>query len=122
MRKTRRTEGTNPLCKAHGERVYELIGAGADLGGTKHHSVAEIVIPPGGRSSTHYHQASEETYYIRKGNGLLILNDKPYPVTEGDAMLIEPGERHQIRNPSDVELVFIAVSAPPWHPEDSVFV
>ena len=120
MRRTRRSEGSNALHNPRGELIYELVGLPAALGGSTRHSVAEIVIPPGGSSSRHWHKVSEETYYILKGTGVLHVDLRSFPVSAGDVVWIEPGERHQIENPCDAELVFVAITAPPWRPDDSV--
>jgi mannose-6-phosphate isomerase-like protein (cupin superfamily) len=121
MRYARRSEVQDPLIKPQGEAVYELIGAPAALGGASGHSLAEIVIPAGGSSARHRHARSEETYYILCGEGRLVIDGRPHLVRAGDAYLIEVGERHQIFNEKGEELVFLAVSAPPWIAEDSIF-
>jgi mannose-6-phosphate isomerase-like protein (cupin superfamily) len=118
---TRRSDVEAPLRKSSGETVYELIGSPAALGGTVGHSVAEIVIAPRGSSVRHHHLLSEETYYILSGEGRLVIDDRTTSVRPGDAGLILPGEPHQIFNERDEDLVLLAVSAPPWRSEDSVF-
>ena len=123
MRLTRRSNVESPLIKTSGETVYELVGARADLGGTAQHSIAEIVISPQGSSVRHHHLYSEETYYVLSGQGRLEIDDQSTRINPGDACLILPGEHHRIVNEDDsVDLVFLAVSAPPWNPDDSVFV
>jgi len=117
-----RDDVAEPLIKARGETVFELVGAPEHLGGAATHSAAEIVIRPGGSSARHHHLRSEETYYILRGSGRLVVDDAEYKLGVGDACLIRPGERHQIFNdaPED-DLVLLAISAPPWVAADSVF-
>jgi len=122
MRLTRRSDVESPIIKTSGETVYELVGARADLGGTTQHSIAEIAISPRGSSVRHRHLHSEETYYVLSGRGRIEIDDQSIRVAPGDACLILPGEHHRIVNEEEVvDLVFLAVSAPPWCPEDSVF-
>jgi len=121
MRHARRDRVDNPIRKRLGETVYELVGAREELGSSNHHSVAEIVIPPGGRSQAHTHRHSEETYYILHGAATLRINDAVHAATAGDTFLIAPGEKHEIINNQDRDLVFLAVSAPAWDPADSMF-
>jgi len=121
MRLARRADVREPLVKSRGETVFELVGAPAALGGTTTHSVAEIVIRPGGSSARHRHVRSEETYYVLRGKGRLVVDGHTHNVGAGDTCLIEPGERHQIFNELEEDLVLLAVSAPPWVAEDSVF-
>jgi mannose-6-phosphate isomerase-like protein (cupin superfamily) len=121
MRLARRATAGPPVVKPLGESIYELIGAPDALGGTTGHSLAEILIPPGGSSAAHHHRRAEETYYILRGRTRLIIDGKPHLLRPGDACLIEPGERHQLFNETDEELVLLAITSPPWIAEDSVF-
>ncbi len=108
-----------PLHNPSGESVYELVGKAEDSGGTQGHSLAHIVIPPGNTSHTHYHQISEETYYILSGTGTMRIDEKGFTLQAGQACLIEPGEVHRIANEGSEDLVFLAVCSPPWTPDDS---
>ncbi|NTU81754.1 MAG: cupin domain-containing protein [Chloroflexales bacterium] len=111
-----------PVRNSDGEIIYEMIGEPPELGGTKRHSLALIVLPPGRLSARHYHQASEETYFILHGTARIIIGAKEFMLRPGQACLIEPHERHEIFNDGPETLEFLAVSAPPWTPDDSTFV
>src|SRR5207244_1711928 len=91
------------------------------LSGTINHSLALVVIPPGKSSDAHYHKASEETYYILKGVGLMIVDKQQFRLQPGQACLINPFEIHRIFNDGDDDLEFLAVSAPAWISSDSFF-
>jgi mannose-6-phosphate isomerase-like protein (cupin superfamily) len=121
MRLVKRSDIEEPLRQPSGEIVYELIGASPGLGGTASHSVAEIVIPPGKSSLCHHHNVAEETFYMLRGKASLRIDDKELDLSPGQACLIEPTEVHQILNTGTDDLVFLAVSAPPWVSEDSVY-
>ena len=100
-----------------GEILQEVLGL--QVGNVQSHSLAEIRIPPGGFSSQHYHQQSEESYLILSGQAELNLDGRTLPLKSGDAVLIEPSEVHQIFNRSDEDLVFLAVCVPAWRASDS---
>ncbi len=108
----------SPLTSPGGETVFELIGRAAEHGGARH-SLAHIAIAPGGVSTRHYHKVSEETYYILRGAATMAIDDRTIALGPGDTCLIQPGEVHQISNPSRDELEFLAVCAPAWAPDDS---
>lgn len=108
----------SPLTSPGGETVFELIGRAAEHGGARH-SLAHIAIAPGGASTRHYHKVSEETYYILRGAATMAIDDRTLALGPGDTCLIQPGEVHQISNPSRDELEFLAVCAPAWAPDDS---
>ena len=107
----------DPLITPQGEIIAEIIGAAA--GDDANHSLARIIIPPGKSSSVHYHKISQETYFILKGEGSMMIDGRMFGLLPGQACWIEAGEVHQIKNEGETELVFIAVCAPAWVPEDS---
>lgn len=117
----RKDKVEKPFVTPTGERVYEMIGRPERLGRATKHSVGYAVIPPNCSSRPHYHPYAEETYYILKGKGRMIVDGVQYNVGPGDAMLICPPEKHQIFTDGGDDLEFIVVCAPAWEPENSVF-
>jgi mannose-6-phosphate isomerase-like protein (cupin superfamily) len=109
-----------PFESAHGEIVYEYMGKAA--GGTAQHSLAQIILPPGKAALKHYHPAAEESYYILSGKGRVVLDGEERIMTAGDAVAIPANTVHRIFNDSKENLVFLAICAPPWTPDCSVFV
>jgi mannose-6-phosphate isomerase-like protein (cupin superfamily) len=121
MQPISRDQIREPLVSDHGEIVYELVGQAAEHGGAIQHSVAYIVIPTGKSSLAHYHQFSEETYYILKGVARMVIDEDIFSFSPGQACLILPGQTHRIFNTGEGDLEFLAVSAPAWVPGDSYF-
>jgi mannose-6-phosphate isomerase-like protein (cupin superfamily) len=113
------TDIPQPLRSPLGEIVYELVGAAPGSGSTNKHSLAYIILPPGGRSSHHYHQVSEESYYIMSGQGQMIIDGEIFTLSTGQACLIKPPSHHEFTNNGDVDLVFLAVCTPAWTLSDS---
>jgi mannose-6-phosphate isomerase-like protein (cupin superfamily) len=118
---TRKDKVEKPFVNPTGERVYEMIGRPERLGGATKHSFGYAVIPPNCSSRPHFHPNAEETYYILKGNGRMIIDGAKYNVRPGDAILILPPENHQIFTDGDEDLEFIVVCAPAWEPNNSMF-
>jgi len=118
---TRKEKVEQPFVNATGERVYEMVGKPARLGGAANHSFAYAVIPPNCSSRLHYHPHAEETYYMLKGEGKLVIDGVEHNVRPGDLIFISPPEKHQIFNAGGDDLEFIVVCAPPWEPDNSVF-
>lgn len=112
--------GVTPLHSAHGETVYELLGAAA--GGTQSHSLAQIVIAPGKASLKHYHPSAEESYYILSGKARMDMDGASIALGPGDSVVILPDHIHQIANAGDVDLVLLAICVPAWTPDNSVYV
>ena len=112
----------NPLHNPSGEIIYEIFGKQEHLGDTKNHGLAEAIIPPGKSSEKHFHKKTEETYYILSGTGRIIIDEKTHTLNTGDLCLIMPGETHQMFNDNDVDVVFLAISAPAWDKDDEFLV
>ncbi|MBQ2959865.1 MAG: cupin domain-containing protein [Oscillospiraceae bacterium] len=121
MRLTRKEQIDKPFRSPTGERVYEMLGAPKHIGGANYHSFSHVVIPAGCSSRLHYHPIAEETYYILSGEGRMLVDDKELKLLPGDALLIHTLEKHQIFNDTDADLEFIAVCAPAWTPDNSVY-
>lgn len=118
---TRKDKIDKPFKSPSGERIYEMIGRPEHLGGTTGHSFGHVVIPPNHSSALHYHPEAEETYYILNGDAKILIDGKEYFLSPGDAVLINPPERHQIFASGKVDLEFIVVCAPAWEPSNSVY-
>ncbi len=115
-----RNAGNVPALESpHGEIVYELAGAAA--GGATAHSVAQICLPPGKASRRHYHPVAEESYVILQGVASIEVDGASATLRPGDAVAIPPAAVHQIRNAGEADLLFVAVCAPAWTPDNSVY-
>lgn len=115
----RNTDEITPFSTPHGEIVREYMGVAA--GGTQQHSLAHITLPPGKASLKHYHPVVEESYFILSGQGRMMIDGKERMLCAGDGIAIPPNAVHQIFNDSSMNLEFLAICAPPWTPDCSVF-
>jgi mannose-6-phosphate isomerase-like protein (cupin superfamily) len=118
MRLVTQNDVKAPLLRELGEKIYEMIGREAEIGGTTKHSIVYVKIPSGKSSVAHYHKVSEETYYILTGNARMIVDGNSFALVPGQACLIMPGEVHQIFNDHEEDLEFLAITAPAWIPDD----
>ncbi len=114
-----KNEHQQPLVTETGEIIYELVGLGANREGNPSHSLARIIIPPGKSSSTHYHQSSQESYFILAGEGWMQINQESFQLQAGDVCFLQEDDIHRIENRGNKELEFLAVCAPAWTPGDS---
>ena len=103
---------------ADGSTIRELLGI--PTAPVQNQSLAEASLAPGQSTQRHYHAESEEIYYVVEGSGEMELDGERRPVAVGDAVLIPPGARHQIR--ADAEgLRFLCCCAPAYRHEDTFF-
>ncbi len=72
-----------------------------------------VVVPPGKAAwPFHTHYANEEMFLILEGSGSLRYGDAEYPLRQGDVICCPPGpgRARQIRNTSDADLKYLALS------------
>lgn len=69
--------------------------------------MTRVVIEPGTKTTAHYHEVEEQTYYILSGRGLLYVEEDVYEVSAQTAILIPPGQRHALENNGDAPLEWI---------------
>jgi len=68
--------------------------------GNRRSEAAEMVIRPGGAEgdSENRHRGADQWLFVLSGSGIATVNDRRYPLRSNVLLLIERGERHEIRN------------------------
>jgi mannose-6-phosphate isomerase-like protein (cupin superfamily) len=92
-----------------------------ELHHTAAQSLAEATLEPGQATARHYHRASEEIYFVLKGQGEMELDGQTAFLRPGDAVLIPPGAWHTIENNGTSELRFLCTCSPPYSHDDTFF-
>lgn len=71
---------------------------------------AHVILKPHSSIGWHQHVGDTEPYYIIKGEGIFIDNDKSKTtVKAGDVCVIEVGQWHSLENNTDENLELIAL-------------
>ncbi|MCK4856702.1 MAG: cupin domain-containing protein [candidate division Zixibacteria bacterium] len=83
-------------------------------------SLAEATVSVGGTTIEHYHEGTEEIYYILSGQGEIVIEGQGASVRAGDGIVIPAGAMHKIQNRGDDDLVFLCICAPPYEHEKTV--
>ena len=109
----------NVFVSPKGEKVCELIGVISET--AENFSLAEVVLPQGACSESHYHPVIEEAYYILAGQARMIVDDEERTLDVGDSVMIPPGAKHQIFNDKADDLRFLAFCADAWSEDCSIF-
>ena len=78
-----------------------------DLNSPGNH-VQLIKIKPHETAKNHYHKIQTEIFYFLNKNGFFIVNGKKFPVEEGDIIVIEPNDRHEVVNNTDNDFLYLA--------------
>jgi mannose-6-phosphate isomerase-like protein (cupin superfamily) len=71
--------------------------------------ISSTDLKPGKSTSGHAHPGQEEVYNFVKGSGTMKVDNETFPVSEGDIILIEDGQFHQVINDSKDNLYFVCV-------------
>lgn len=78
-----------------------------------------ILVLPGQSLGGHYHQQVEETFYVTQGQGTFVVNGQEIAAVAGDALRMEPEDRHDIRNDGDQPLKVVFIKCP-YLPKDKI--
>ena len=83
--------------------------------GNKRAQAAEMVIAPGKAEGDrdNRHGGADQWLYILSGTGVATVNDKRYPLRAGTLMLIERGDRHEVRNTGRGLMKTLNIYVPP---------
>ncbi len=83
---------------------------------TTHRSQIASMVLKADQTSGEYgneHARSDQILYVVSGKGTARIEGEDYPIQEGDTVVIEAGEQHQIRSDPGGELRTINIYSPP---------
>jgi mannose-6-phosphate isomerase-like protein (cupin superfamily) len=92
-----------------------------ELHHTEVQSLAEATLEVEQATERHYHRATEEIYFVLKGQGGMEVDGETTHVRPGDAVLIPAGAWHQLENNGTSELRILCCCAPPYAHDDTFF-
>ena len=76
-------------------------------------SVIQERVPPGSSEVKHFHQNSEQFFYILSGTATMEIAGIVYQLQENQGMYVEAGKVHQLSNQHAQDLLFLVISTPP---------
>ena len=83
--------------------------------GNRRSQAAEMVLPPGGAEGGpgNRHRGADQWLYVVAGTGTARVKGRRLPLRPGTLLLIEHGERHEIRNTGRGLLRTLNIYVPP---------
>ncbi|MFI5782800.1 cupin domain-containing protein [Nocardia sp. NPDC051570] len=93
---------------ADGVSQWKCFARRSDLHGDWE-AIEWAALPPNGISGEHVHTRTEELYFIVSGAGIMIIDEREYPVRSGDLILNGLGTRHGLRNVGSETLTWIVI-------------
>ena len=106
-----------PFITKDGSTIRSILGR--TTAPVRQQSLAEATLPANGATRRHYHQASEEFYFILEGSGEMALDGETRRVGPGAAVLIPAGAWHTIVALSPLRM--LCCCAPPYSHDDTYF-
>jgi mannose-6-phosphate isomerase-like protein (cupin superfamily) len=85
------------------------------LAGNTRSQAASMTLAPGGREggADNRHRGADQWLFVESGRGVAIVNGRRLPLKSGSLILIERGDRHEIRNTGRTPLRTLNVYVPP---------
>lgn len=68
-----------------------------------------VEIKPQEHVDKHYHEQTQETFYILDSGGTLIIDDHELTPDDGDVIICEPGDVHEVRNETETPFRILVV-------------
>lgn len=93
-----------------GRRTRVILGENGAING-EYFCQGYVVIYPGGSIPLHDH-VTVESYVVLKGEGEMTIDDEVEQVKEGDAVYMEPWQKHGLKNTGKEDLHIMFVYAP----------
>ena len=75
-------------------------------------SIIQEIMPPKTSEIVHYHNNSQQFFYILKGKATFEINDKKVIVEKESSIHIKPKYQHKIYNNEESNLEFLVISQP----------
>ena len=88
--------------------------------GNRRAQAAEMVIPPGDAEGApdNTHRGADQWLYVVSGRGHALVNGRAHAIGPGSLLLIERGDRHEIRNTGRTLLRTLNFYLPPAYASD----
>ena len=87
--------------------------------GNRRSQAAQMVLEPGKSEGNrkNRHAGADQWLFVVDGTGTAIVNDRRYTLKAGSLLLIEHGDRHEIRNDGKANLTTLNFYVPPAYTE-----
>ena len=78
-------------------------------------SVIEEIVPPNNGENRHYHNRSQQFFYVLSGVAQIEISGSVFEVHAGSGIHVPAKEPHQLTNNGTIDLRFLVVSQPESH-------
>ena len=85
-----------------------------------HVQLVLMAIEPGGEIGEEVHEDTDQFFRVEQGTGEVLIDGRRSPVTDGTAIVVPSGARHNVKNTGDSPLLLYTLYAPPHHEDGTV--
>lgn len=85
-----------------------------------HMQLVLMSLLPGEEIGEEIHDHNDQFFRFEQGNGLCIIDDNKYEVSDGDVIIIPSGAKHNVINTGKTFLKMYTIYAPPHHKDGIV--
>ncbi|MFC3159573.1 Mannose-6-phosphate isomerase, cupin superfamily [Chryseobacterium arachidis] len=78
-------------------------------------SIKQEIMPSGTAEKLHFHEFTEQFFYILKGEAIFYINEEKFSVKASESITILSKTKHYISNESAEDLEFLVISNPSTH-------
>jgi mannose-6-phosphate isomerase-like protein (cupin superfamily) len=86
----------------------------------EHSQLVLMSLKPGEEIGLEIHENNDQFFRFEKGNGKVLINNIAYDVSDGDAVIVPAGARHNVVNVSSVDNLKLYTLYSPAHHKDGV--
>ena len=86
----------------------------------KHTQLVLMSIPAGEEIGAETHDGHDQFFRFEAGSGRVHIGDEVHAVTDGSAVIVPAGARHNVVNTGDEPLLLYTLYSPPEHPDGLV--
>ena len=86
----------------------------------KHSQLVLMALKPNEEIGQEVHEDNDQFFRFESGNGKVIIDDKEYDVTDGDAVVVPSGALHNVINTSSIETLKLYTIYSPAHHKDGI--
>jgi quercetin dioxygenase-like cupin family protein len=76
---------------------------------TSRFEINKVKIEAGREDQYHHHKLTYDLFIVEKGTGTFLTNGEDIELKQGDAILMEPGDKHKPMNRGKEPLIFLEV-------------
>ncbi|WP_346237182.1 cupin domain-containing protein [Niabella insulamsoli] len=85
-----------------------------------HMQLVLMSLPAGESIGEEVHEANDQFFRFEAGSGKCVIDDHEYEVSDGSAIIIPAGARHNVINTGAEDLKMYTIYAPPHHKDGIV--